>query len=217
MAEAVSTAFGGLGEELGEAQATAKTSFRGVSVQSMQTGPSNTTGGGFADAIAEGGSAPAQIGDIVFDAIATALPDKAYATALIGGASNVANALLGPRDEIFGTAILLGGVLGSTTSSTFDFSFRGDLLLGVIDGSDFEIIINGVQIFSGGSVNDAVINLGSNFGPNIDLTIDGFGAFVIGGVVPEAVPEPSTWAMMLLGFAGLGYAGYRRVRRPRGA
>jgi PEP-CTERM motif len=23
------------------------------------------------------------------------------------------------------------------------------------------------------------------------------------------VPEPSTWAMMLLGFAGLGYAGYR--------
>ena len=26
-------------------------------------------------------------------------------------------------------------------------------------------------------------------------------------------PEPSTWAMMLLGFAGLGYAGYRRSRR----
>ncbi len=26
------------------------------------------------------------------------------------------------------------------------------------------------------------------------------------------VPEPSTWAMMLLGFAGLGYAGYRSRR-----
>ena len=26
------------------------------------------------------------------------------------------------------------------------------------------------------------------------------------------VPEPSTWAMMLLGFAGLGYAGYRQTR-----
>jgi hypothetical protein len=26
------------------------------------------------------------------------------------------------------------------------------------------------------------------------------------------VPEPSTWAMMLLGFAGLGFAGYRRAR-----
>jgi hypothetical protein len=29
------------------------------------------------------------------------------------------------------------------------------------------------------------------------------------------VPEPSTWSMMLLGFAGLGFAGYRRARsRP---
>jgi len=27
------------------------------------------------------------------------------------------------------------------------------------------------------------------------------------------VPEPSTWAMMLLGFAALGYAGYRRTKR----
>ena len=28
-----------------------------------------------------------------------------------------------------------------------------------------------------------------------------------------AAPEPSTWAMMLVGFAGLGYAGYWRARR----
>ena len=28
------------------------------------------------------------------------------------------------------------------------------------------------------------------------------------------VPEPSTWAMMLLGFAGLGYLGYRSRKRP---
>jgi hypothetical protein len=27
------------------------------------------------------------------------------------------------------------------------------------------------------------------------------------------VPEASTWAMMVLGFAGLGFAGYRRARR----
>jgi PEP-CTERM motif len=30
------------------------------------------------------------------------------------------------------------------------------------------------------------------------------------GVVAGGVPEPSTWAMMLVGFAGLGYVGYRR-------
>jgi hypothetical protein len=29
------------------------------------------------------------------------------------------------------------------------------------------------------------------------------------------VPESSTWAMMLLGFAGLGFAGYRRASAGR--
>jgi hypothetical protein len=29
------------------------------------------------------------------------------------------------------------------------------------------------------------------------------------------VPEPSTWAMMLLGFAGLGFVGYRRTPRAK--
>jgi hypothetical protein len=32
-------------------------------------------------------------------------------------------------------------------------------------------------------------------------------------VTTLAIPEPSTWAMMLLGFAGLGYAGYRNARK----
>jgi len=29
-------------------------------------------------------------------------------------------------------------------------------------------------------------------------------------VTVTAVPEPSTWAMMILGFAGVGYMTYRR-------
>ena len=29
------------------------------------------------------------------------------------------------------------------------------------------------------------------------------------------VPEPSTWAMMVLGFAGLGYAAFRRNSKGR--
>jgi hypothetical protein len=31
--------------------------------------------------------------------------------------------------------------------------------------------------------------------------------------VTESVPEPSTWAMMLLGFGGLGFAGWRAKRK----
>jgi hypothetical protein len=43
---------------------------------------------------------------------------------------------------------------------------------------------------------------------------DGFSTSVIDRI-NVGVPEPATWAMMLLGFAGLGYAGYRRARELR--
>jgi hypothetical protein len=33
----------------------------------------------------------------------------------------------------------------------------------------------------------------------------------------SAAPEPSTWAMMLAGFAGLVYAGYRSTRKSASA
>jgi hypothetical protein len=33
------------------------------------------------------------------------------------------------------------------------------------------------------------------------------------GNLASTVPEPPTWAMMLLGFAGLGFAGYRASRK----
>jgi hypothetical protein len=38
-----------------------------------------------------------------------------------------------------------------------------------------------------------------------------------GGSFVYAVPEPSTWAMMALGFAGLGFVGCRRARKRRAA
>jgi hypothetical protein len=54
--------------------------------------------------------------------------------------------------------------------------------------------------------------------PTLTLTLPGnAGVTTASGVfhnfVSATVPEPSTWAMMLLGFAGLGFAGYRTSRR----
>jgi hypothetical protein len=54
------------------------------------------------------------------------------------------------------------------------------------------------------------------------------GTDIVGGATPptfngvfslsgSAVPEPSMWAMMLLGFAGLGFAGYRHSKKARPA
>jgi hypothetical protein len=37
---------------------------------------------------------------------------------------------------------------------------------------------------------------------------------VFTAAVTAAVPEPSTWAMMLLGFAGIGFVAYRRKSKP---
>jgi hypothetical protein len=41
------------------------------------------------------------------------------------------------------------------------------------------------------------------------------GSVVVTPITPGGVPEPSTWAMMLAGFAGLGFLGYRQTVRAR--
>ncbi|MGC2785388.1 MAG: PEP-CTERM sorting domain-containing protein [Roseiarcus sp.] len=52
---------------------------------------------------------------------------------------------------------------------------------------------------------------GTDFVTN--LTFVGNGSFT-GTMTPitASIPEPSTWCLMLLGFAGLGFAGYRKVK-----
>jgi len=40
------------------------------------------------------------------------------------------------------------------------------------------------------------------------------GGTAFGGGMASAVPEPSTWAMMLLGFAGIGFMACRRKYKP---
>jgi PEP-CTERM motif len=37
---------------------------------------------------------------------------------------------------------------------------------------------------------------------------------ITSGSITASIPEPSTWAMLLLGFAGLGFMAYRRKSKP---
>ena len=47
-------------------------------------------------------------------------------------------------------------------------------------------------------------------GPIGSLTLSDNYVGLVGLTLP--VPESSTWAMMLIGFAGLGFAGYRKAK-----
>jgi hypothetical protein len=63
----------------------------------------------------------------------------------------------------------------------------------------------------------AMFRIDSFFDVFVDITLDlppplTSPSVSVGPILLVAVPEPSTWAMLLIGFAGLGYAGYRRAR-----
>jgi hypothetical protein len=58
----------------------------------------------------------------------------------------------------------------------------------------------------------SVFKINSFFDVFVDVSLPAAGLSKSVGPIPlNAAPEPSTWAMMLLGFAGLGFAGYRRL------
>ncbi len=84
--------------------------------------------------------------------------------------------------------------------------------LGTLDGANGNpLVIDGLWALtignggSGGSLNTLYFTAGPN-GESDGL----FGSLTV-------APEPSTWAMMLLGFAGLGFAGYRHGAKTRQA
>jgi hypothetical protein len=72
---------------------------------------------------------------------------------------------------------------------------------------NFELNDNGpLTTFSGLSTNGDTTDTGGN---GIDLLV-----YAGNGVPVAAVPEPSTWAMMILGFAGVGFMAFRRKSKP---
>ena len=72
--------------------------------------------------------------------------------------------------------------------------------------------IGRVRITSG--TNALASGTNNNPASGIDLVV--LDDFLFSEPVASAVPEPSTWAMMILGFAGVGFMAYRRSRKDQG-
>jgi hypothetical protein len=85
-----------------------------------------------------------------------------------------------------------------TTPEMNNFSFTGK------SGSNF------ITILASGGETMTSINFNSPAGSPAGW--DQFKQPRISGLAGAVIPEISTWAMMALGFAGLGFAGYRKAR-----
>jgi hypothetical protein len=114
----------------------------------------------------------------------------------------------------FETAVLTG---------TFTLASAGTAHFTVGSDDDAFVYVNGILVGQNPGIHaltDVTFAAGGNAGVN---TLEIFYADrervaahldVSADVILTAVPEPSTWAMMVLGFAGVGFMAYRRKNKP---
>ena len=110
----------------------------------------------------------------------------------------------GDSVSIDGTKIVFDFLDGANPLAFFKSGeFNLDAFFEESDGSLFSSDFNLESLFAG-----------DTFTTNMrGFNIAGFGADgTVDLVTTSGVPEPSTWAMLIVGFAGLGYAGLRRGR-----
>jgi hypothetical protein len=109
----------------------------------------------------------------------------------------------------FGTSGGSSAFTATLTALFFDFSAVGGTPYLIFQSNDGYLCYNGAAGNCSGQ--PSALSVAAN--PS------GFSATVFRGnqeiasaVIAGAVPEPATWAMMLLGFCGLGFLAYRRRR-----
>jgi PEP-CTERM motif len=96
-----------------------------------------------------------------------------------------------------------GSVFGVNGAGQFLFLPPGYTSGSFISGTDQ---FNGTTI-AGLGLTSGIYTYTFGTGPDADSVVVNIGDV-------SAVPEPSTWAMMILGFAGIGFMAYRRKTKP---
>jgi hypothetical protein len=104
----------------------------------------------------------------------------------------------------------LGGALVSNNTSTENFVFSTAASTADLANSQYFYIIQPWTNGSPAPFSDSVATQFA-YGTTPNTYIDYYnGQFIPTNFSVSAVPEPSTWAMMILGFAGVGFMAFRR-------
>jgi len=120
--------------------------------------------------------------------------------------------VLSSQQQSFGVANILITLPNPTNAFSLNFGY------GTFNGGAVTFLLSNGDTFTQGST-------GSGYAvPDFIAATDGTSFTSILVTTPDAVlnlnnlvyavPEPSTWAMMLLGFVGLGFMAYRRKVKP---
>jgi len=138
-------------------------------------------------------------------------------------ASSLASDFVSLTGTINNTSAITGQAGTSATFSITSASFFQ--VGGNLSASQAGIVLNNeqVQSFAAQGSADAfasdgtVFQLTDNVHPGFDFALNSEvglgqikGTISVGEPVVAAVPEPSTWAMMIMGFFGLGFLAYRK-------
>jgi hypothetical protein len=157
-----------------------------------------------------GSGADSVVGEITTDGHTGVLGAKDIVSFSLQITSGGQTATLSTGDQVR----VNGNNFTATTSGlSFNFSSNsgGNLLLFNTDGGGFNDVCFNDKSESCSDNRSAVgltvgnQDIGANF-------ISETGTFEFG--VASGVPEPSTWAMMILGFTGIGFMAYRRRSKP---
>jgi hypothetical protein len=117
------------------------------------------------------------------------------------------NTITNDAGHAFGLSTIgLADIKNGGSGGIVDFSFTH--ANGTVDTTSVTLLtgIAGLQTFSFNESNLTSVT----FNSTTNVQFDNVGV----STMTAAVPEPSTWAMMILGFVGLGFMAYRRKSKP---